>query len=697
MVNTFIGDGLFASFNMPLACPDHACAAVQAAIDIQRAVGSRTFGDLGVALATRVGISTGTVIGGSVGAGQRMSYTLLGDTVNLAARLEALNKDHGTRILVSQSTRDACGERFAFASLGTVAVRGRSETDRRLQPRSQPSGNPVMNASGLSPEQVKLQARARELAAGPVAARAAEVDRTEQYPWDNVELLKDAKLIGMTIPTQYGGQGKNWLDAVLAIEALSAACAVTGRIAVETNMGAISAVMAYGSEEQKKMAADMVLAGDKPAICITEPEAGSDADGMTTRADKKGNRYVINGRKHWITGGGVSRLHLIFAKVYDEQGNEEGIGGFLAIRDETKGLKITKREPTMGLRGIPEAVIDFEDMDVPPSSLVIPPRGLKKGFADLMTAYNSQRVGAATVALGIAEGAYQLALDWSEKRQQFGRPINEFQGLQWKLADMSIKLSAARRWSTTPRAPAKAASPTCCWPRRPRSSPRRARSRWSTTRCSSSARAATAASCRSNAWRATSACSRSAAARPRCCATSWPVRCSRRSCRRRATAGSGTEPGRGEPDDNGQGNPSEVTAARCPGIAYRGQSEGDDAHGDDPLTGRVRVEAGRGDQQDREGHPRHRAALPHEPYQQSESLRFDTDARKDLRLRDHPVNERRNQRQHAGRLDEESTHRDSSIQQCMDRISARPRAVNTVVYGSWPTLDWDRKNGCARG
>jgi class 3 adenylate cyclase len=128
VVNTFIGDGLFASFNMPLACEDHACAAVRAAIDIQRAVGSRTFGDQGVALATRVGISTGPVIGGSVGAGQRMSFTLLGDTVNLAARLEELNKHHGTRILVSQSTRDLCGERFAFDALGHVPVRGRSET-----------------------------------------------------------------------------------------------------------------------------------------------------------------------------------------------------------------------------------------------------------------------------------------------------------------------------------------------------------------------------------------------------------------------------------------------------------------------------------------------------------------------------------------------------------------------------------------
>lgn len=128
VVNTFIGDGLFASFNMPLSCDGHAAAAVRAAIDIQRAVGSRTFGgNPGIAFATRIGISTGNVIGGSVGAGQRLSFTLLGDTVNLAARLEELNKEHGTRILVSQSTREACGNAFAYAALGSVAVRGRSD------------------------------------------------------------------------------------------------------------------------------------------------------------------------------------------------------------------------------------------------------------------------------------------------------------------------------------------------------------------------------------------------------------------------------------------------------------------------------------------------------------------------------------------------------------------------------------------
>ena len=192
----------------------------------------------------------------------------------------------------------------------------------------------------------------------------------------------------MTIPKAYGGKGASWLDAVLLIEEMSKVCSVTGRIAVETNMGAVSAIMAYGSEDQKRFAADMVLSGDKPAICITEPDAGSSAGEMTTRADLRGHRYVVNGTKHWITGGGVSRLHLIFAKVFDEEGEEQGIGGFLAVRDETPGLRIVKREPTMGLRGIPEAEIAFEDMELPPSAMIIPPRGLRKGFADLMNAYN---------------------------------------------------------------------------------------------------------------------------------------------------------------------------------------------------------------------------------------------------------------------------------------------------------------------
>ena len=296
----------------------------------------------------------------------------------------------------------------------------------------------------LTPEQRALQAEARALAREVIAPRAAEVDRSEQYPWDNVDALQRAGFTGMTVPVSLGGPGRSLLDAVLVVEEMAKACGVTGRIAVECNMGALSAVMAYGTDAQRNRIAELVLAGDKPAICITEPGAGSAASEMTTRADRRGDVYVVNGIKHWITGGGVSRTHLVFARVFDEHGNEEGIGAFLAFRDETPGLEIGDREPAMGLRGIPETVVSFNNMEIGADMAVQPPSGLRRGFADLMNAYNTQRIGAGTVALGLASGAYELALEFVKQREQFGRPIAEFQGLQWMLADMSVKLEAAR-------------------------------------------------------------------------------------------------------------------------------------------------------------------------------------------------------------------------------------------------------------
>jgi alkylation response protein AidB-like acyl-CoA dehydrogenase len=297
---------------------------------------------------------------------------------------------------------------------------------------------------GLSNDEIDLRHRARTFADDVVRPRAAATDRDEQYPWDIVQALVRSGFCGMTIPKALGGQGRSFLDAVLVIEEMAKACTVTSRIVVETNMGAISTVMAYGTDSQKRLAAQLVLEGDKPAICITEPDAGSDATAMTTRADKRGDVYVINGRKHWITGAGVSRLHLIFARVFDERGDDLGIGGFLAVREQAKGLRIGKREQTMGLRGMPEGEIICEDLEVPASMVVLPPSGFRRGFADLMNAYNSQRVGAGTVALGVAAGALDHALEWAKTREQFGRPIGEFQGLQWMLADMQTQLTAAR-------------------------------------------------------------------------------------------------------------------------------------------------------------------------------------------------------------------------------------------------------------
>jgi len=306
----------------------------------------------------------------------------------------------------------------------------------------------------LSDTRKALQTHARKLAEGVFRDRAAEIDRTEQYPWDNVAALRDAGLFGMTIPEELGGQGCDYLDAAIVVEEIAKCCGVTARIVVEANMGGVSAIMAYGTETQKKLAARLVLDGDKPSICITEPGAGSAATEMTTTARRVRGGYVLNGTKHWITGGGVSKLNLIFARVLDD-GEDLGIGGFLAVRGEADGLTIGRREPTMGLRGIPETEIILEDLYVADDMVLIPGGDPRRGFAKLMTAYNSQRVGAASIALGIAGGAYETALAYVQQREQFGRPIAEFQGLQWMLADMSIGLAAAQAlvWKAAASAP----------------------------------------------------------------------------------------------------------------------------------------------------------------------------------------------------------------------------------------------------
>ncbi|MEP7030542.1 MAG: 3-sulfinopropanoyl-CoA desulfinase [Pseudolabrys sp.] len=301
---------------------------------------------------------------------------------------------------------------------------------------------------GLAPDEIALQSRARTFSQAVVAPRAAAIDRDEAYPHDIVKALAQQGFLGMTMPKALGGKDASYLDAVLVIEEMAKSCTVTARIVVETNMGAVSTVMAYGNDAQKKLAARLVLEGDKPAICITEPDAGSDTTNMTTRADKRGDTYVINGKKHWITGAGVSKLHLIFARVFDERGQDIGIGGFLVVRGESIGqgsdLNVTKREKTMGLRGMPEGELTFENLEVPATMAVLPPSGFRRGFAELMNAYNSQRVGAGTVAMGIAGGALDHALAFAKTREQFGRPIGEFQGLQWMLADMQTQLTASR-------------------------------------------------------------------------------------------------------------------------------------------------------------------------------------------------------------------------------------------------------------
>jgi 3-sulfinopropanoyl-CoA desulfinase len=295
--------------------------------------------------------------------------------------------------------------------------------------------------SALSESEARWQGLARELAA-EAARQAAETDRSGAYPWPMVQRLTEAGVMGMTLPAALGGRGASVFEACLVIEELAAACAVTGRIAVEANMGAVGAIMAYGSEAQRRLAADLVLAGDKPAICITEPEAGSAATEMTTRAVRSGSTWQLSGEKTWITGGGVSKLHLVFARAV-EDGREKGIGGFIVI-GHPPGFVLRRRIPSMGLCGMPEAELEFHALEVPDAMVLRPPGGFVRGFGRLIDAYNAQRVGAATVALGIAAGAHRHAVERAQARRQFGRPIGEFQGLAWMIADMGIAVEAAR-------------------------------------------------------------------------------------------------------------------------------------------------------------------------------------------------------------------------------------------------------------
>jgi len=293
-----------------------------------------------------------------------------------------------------------------------------------------------------------LVSRARELAPA-FAARAGHWDAERQYCWENVSDLADANLMGMSIPRDLGGQGASFLEVAAVVEEVAKVCALSARIVVEANMGGISAVMAYGTKEQKEFCAPIVIAGDKPAICITEPLAGSAAMQMSTTARRQGSGYLLNGTKHWITGGGVSKLHLVFAQVIDESGNQQGIGGFILHVDPAAGVnaagfEVVRYERTMGLCGMPEAELKFTDLEIESKWLLNPPSGFKRGFADLMNAYNSQRVGAGTIAMGIAAGALEHAKRYLLERQQFGRPLAEFQGLQWMLADMDTHVHAAR-------------------------------------------------------------------------------------------------------------------------------------------------------------------------------------------------------------------------------------------------------------
>lgn len=291
----------------------------------------------------------------------------------------------------------------------------------------------------LSSEQKQLQARARSFARDVVSPHVAEMDRTNQYPWPVVKALAEEGFMGMTIPSEDGGLGRPLIDAILVVEEIAKVCGTVARIIVDANTAVPKAIAHLGTRAQRDQFLPGIIAGDKPAIAITEPEAGSAATSLATAASIEGDHVRLNGKKCWITGAGVSKLYLVFAR-FDGIPGAGGIGAVM-VPAGTEGLTVTRVPIMMGVRGMPEGEVVFENCSVPKGNILVP---AGDGFKKLMQCYNLQRVGAAAVALGIAQGAFDMAAAYANRRSQFGRPIGEFQGLQWMFADMHVRLETSR-------------------------------------------------------------------------------------------------------------------------------------------------------------------------------------------------------------------------------------------------------------
>lgn len=291
----------------------------------------------------------------------------------------------------------------------------------------------------LSEEHEMLRQTVRRLAETKVEPRAAEIDETDAYPWDLKELFAEQGLMGVGIPEEYGGSGMGLLAVCLATEEIARVSASAALIVAAQELG-LMPILAGASEEQKQKYLPALAAGDQiSAFALTEPDAGSDAGGLKTTAVKDGDRYIINGRKCFITNGGLADVYTVFAKTQPDKGLK-GISCFIMEKD-TPGLTIGKKENKMGIRGSQTTEIIFEDCSVPAENLI----GKEgAGFKYAMITLDQTRPVVGCQALGIAQGALDFAVNYAKERVQFGKPIAALQGIQFMLADMGTKVEAAR-------------------------------------------------------------------------------------------------------------------------------------------------------------------------------------------------------------------------------------------------------------
>ncbi|HBV97651.1 MAG: acyl-CoA dehydrogenase [Peptococcaceae bacterium BICA1-7] len=293
----------------------------------------------------------------------------------------------------------------------------------------------------LTDEQKMMRDMVRKLAQNEIAPRAAQYDSSHQFPWENIKKMSELGLMGVPIPEEWGGAGCDFLTYILTIEEISRACASTGVIlAVHTSVGTFP-ILLFGTEEQKKKYVPKLAAGEYiGAFALTEPNAGSDPSRLATTARLEGDHYIVNGSKIFISNAGVAEVYVTFVRTDPDSKGHRGITCLLVDKD-TPGFSVGKIEHKMGMHADLTGELIFDNAHVPKENLL----GVEgNGFSVAMALLDGGRIGIGAQGLGIAQGAYDAALDYARQRVQFGKTIIEHQAVGFMLADMATRIDAAR-------------------------------------------------------------------------------------------------------------------------------------------------------------------------------------------------------------------------------------------------------------
>jgi butyryl-CoA dehydrogenase len=292
----------------------------------------------------------------------------------------------------------------------------------------------------LTEEQQLLQKSVREFAEAEVKPHAKEIDETGRFPRDNFKKAAELGLTGIAVPENYGGAGMDHVSYAIVIEEISRVCASTGVILSVQNSLYCDPILRFGTEEQKQKFLVPFARGEKiGCYALTEPQAGSNAAALTTKAIRKSDTYVINGTKAWITNGGAADAAIVYVNTQPEKG-EKGITA-LVVEKGTRGFAVGKEEKKLGINATACTELSFTDCEVPVGHRI---GNEGEGYKVALSTLDGGRIGIAAQAAGIAQGAFEAALSYAQQRQAFGHPISDFQAIQFMLADMATEIDAAR-------------------------------------------------------------------------------------------------------------------------------------------------------------------------------------------------------------------------------------------------------------